>query len=170
MNIRKIIPLLIALPIIVSGQMKTGDYDSMISSLCSGSVPFIDTEELKRGLDKNEDLLILDTREKKEYQVSHIPGAEWVGYESFSRSRVKDFDREAKVVVYCSVGYRSEKIGEKLEKMGFKNVFNLYGGIFDWANKENELVDQDGGETYKVHTYDSNWAQWLKKGEKVYER
>ena len=40
------------------------------------------------------------------------------------------------IVLYCSIGYRSEKIGEKLVEMGYGHVFNLYGGIFEWVNRD----------------------------------
>ena len=42
---------------------------------------------------------------------------------------------------------RSEKIGKKLLDMGYTNVKNLYGSIFEWANQGNILVDQKGSET-----------------------
>ncbi len=51
---------------------------------------------------------------------------------------------ESKVVVYCSVGYRSEKIAEKLKAAGYKNVFNLYGGIFEWENQNLPVYDSNG--------------------------
>lgn len=101
--------------------------------------------------------------------MSHIPNAIFVDYDNFSGEAVQGYDKEAPVIVYCSVGYRSEKIGEKLEELGFSNVRNLYGGIFDWKNKGHEVVNSAGLETDSVHTYNENWSQWLKKGVKVYE-
>jgi rhodanese-related sulfurtransferase len=59
----------------------------------------------------------------------------------FSEEVVADLPREAPVIVYCSVGYRSEKIGEKLQKLGFQNVHNLYGGIFQWKNDGFEVLN-----------------------------
>ncbi|HCQ29365.1 MAG TPA: rhodanese-like domain-containing protein, partial [Flavobacteriales bacterium] len=52
---------------------------------------------------------------------------------------------------------------------GYKNVFNLYGGIFDWKNKGFRVVDNQGKETEKVHPYNEKWGVWLTKGEKAYE-
>ncbi|MEL6718853.1 MAG: rhodanese-like domain-containing protein, partial [Bacteroidota bacterium] len=68
---------------------------------------------------------------------------------------------------YCSVGYRSEKISEQLLEAGFKDVSNLYGGIFEWKNQDHEVVDEKGA-TEKVHAYDRVWGFWLKEGKKVY--
>ena len=67
------------------------------------------------------------------------------------------------------MGYRSERIGEKLQKMGFTNVKNLYGGIFDWKNQDFEVVGMDNLATDSVHTYNKSWSKWLYKGIKVYE-
>jgi len=70
-------------------------------------------------------------------------------------------DKDAPIVIYCSVGYRSEKIGEKLQKAGYKNVINLWGGIFDWANLKLPLVNEDEEKVTSVHPYDENWGRWL---------
>ena len=43
--------------------------------------------------------------------------------------------------MYCSIGKRSEKVTQKLKKAGYNNVSNLYGGIFEWVNQGNEVVD-----------------------------
>jgi rhodanese-related sulfurtransferase len=42
------------------------------------------------------------------------------------------------------VGYRSEKVTEKLQKAGFTQVSNLYGGIFEWVNQGYPIVNQSG--------------------------
>lgn len=69
--------------------------------------------------------------------------------------------------MYCSIGYRSEKIAKKLLENGYDNVSNLYGGIFEWANQGNKVYN-DYGETTKVHAFSRLWSVWLNKGEKVY--
>ncbi|MEM9934897.1 MAG: rhodanese-like domain-containing protein, partial [Bacteroidota bacterium] len=136
------------------------------TSMYKQTVPLIYEAEVKnQGLDH---FYVLDTREKKEFQVSHIPGAKYGGYLSFKKSMVKDLPRDTPILVYCSIGVRSERVGEKLKKMGFSNVQNLYGGIFDWKNNGNQVVDSEGQPTEKVHTYDKNWSQWLFKGEKIW--
>lgn len=116
---------------------------------------------------EQEEVILLDSRSPEEYEVSHLPGAKYVGYDNFSSDAVEDLDRDITVVVYCSVGYRSEKIGEKLQEMGFKEVYNLYGGIFDWKNNKNPVLN-NGIETDSVHTYNRSWSKWLLEGVKVY--
>jgi 3-mercaptopyruvate sulfurtransferase SseA len=70
--------------------------------------------------------------------------------------------------VYCSVGYRSERVGEKLQKLGYQNVYNIYGGIFEWKNEGMQVVNRQNQPTDSVHTYNKNWSKWLLKGVKVY--
>lgn len=112
--------------------------------------------------------LFLDARERTEYNVSHIKNSKWVGYDTFDANVLKGVDKNKKIVVYCSVGYRSEKITKKLNGLGYKNVANLYGGLFEWANQGEKVYDNDNEVTLKVHTYNKAWSKWLRRGVKVY--
>ena len=56
-----------------------------------------------------------------------------------------------------------------INKAGYTNVFNLYGGIFEWKNNDFQVVDTLGKSTEKVHAFNKSWEKWLKKVEKVYE-
>lgn len=143
-------------------------FDEKITSLLNNTVPIIKEEELSKRL-QSENINLLDARSKEEFTVSHIDGAKFIDYDSFDNAMLQGLSKDDTVVVYCSVGYRSEKIGEKLQKLGYKNVLNLYGGIFDWKNKGHKVVDNKGAHTDSVHTYNKSWSQWLYKGVKVYE-
>lgn len=143
-------------------------FDEKMQSLYKNTVPLINSDQLKELKDQKE-LYILDTRAPEEYEVSHIPNAQLIDYDNFKKSDVKSIPKDAEVIVYCSVGYRSERIGEKLQKMGYENVSNLYGGIFDWKNQGNTVINKNNLPTDSVHTYNANWSQWLYKGTKVYE-
>jgi rhodanese-related sulfurtransferase len=110
---------------------------------------------------------VLDAREKIEFEVSHLSGAKWVGYETFDLKKVEGLDRDQPVLVYCTVGARSQEIGKKLQEAGFTRVYNLYGGIIQWSN-EGKPLESQGKPTQQVHTYSKTWGVWLSKGEKVY--
>jgi len=140
-------------------------YDAMLNGLLSRNVPEISVEELSRT---NNKVTLLDAREKQEYDVSHLNNAMFVGYNDFDVSIVDDVPKSTAIVIYCSVGYRSEKITERLMKAGYTNVSNLYGGIFEWKNAGHHVVDNSGKETTNVHAYDSVWGVWLNQGVKVY--
>ncbi len=148
-----------------SGQVGSSTYDAMLRALLSHSVSEMSVPAVQ-GL-KKEQVYFLDAREQREFDVSHIEGAYHVGYDHFNLSTVKSIPTDARLIVYCSVGYRSEKVAEKLQKAGFKNVSNLYGGIFEWVNQGHAVYDKRGPTT-RVHAYDQVWGVWLKRGEKVY--
>lgn len=140
--------------------------DKVLEKYNDGDIPYIKVEELARG----EHFLLLDTREKEEFDVSRIPGAIWVGYKEFNLDQLKSqlSEPDTSIVVYCSVGIRSEKIGENLIEAGYTDVRNLYGGIFEWKNKGNTVVDSTGSATENVHAYSKYWGKLLTDANKVY--
>ena len=143
------------------------DLEDLLKKYNTGEVSYISVEELRMQQLKD-DVVIVDSRELEEYQVSHLEDAVYVGYDDFNISRLDDISREKLVVVYCSLGIRSEDISAELQKAGFKNVRNLFGGIFEWKNKDFPVVDTLGKRTQKVHAFSENWGKWLRNAEKVY--
>ena len=131
-------------------------------------MPLIRPAEVKANM-QNEDLIILDIRSQEEFQVSHLPNARLISYDDFSPVDLQSIPKDAEVIVYCSVGYRSEKIGEKMIQQGFTQVKNLYGGIFQWKNEGLEVVNRNNLATDSVHTYNEKWSKWLTNGIKVYD-
>ena len=138
----------------------------VLEKLNSKTVPYITVEEFqtKKGV------IVLDSREISEFNVSHIKDALSVGYNNFDKNKFTATipNKNANIIVYCSIGVRSEKIGEKLLKMGYKNVYNLYGGIFEWKNKDEEVVDNNQIPTENVDTFSKEWSKYLLKGKKIY--
>ncbi|WP_245907050.1 rhodanese-like domain-containing protein [Reichenbachiella versicolor] len=144
--------------------LKRKAYKAMVSKLLSHTVAELEvTDSLPEGA------IFLDARAKGEYQVSHIDGAKYVGYDDFKINRLKDLNKNIPIIVYCSVGYRSEKIAEKLEKAGYEQVYNLLGGIFEWHNSGLEVIDSEGVITDDIHGYNSLWGQWLDSANVVYK-
>lgn len=141
-------------------------FDQKVKSLYKGTVPLI----YAPSLDVHQsNLMILDTRSPEEYAISHLQNAQQVNYKGFEKDKFTDVPKNTPIVVYCSVGYRSERIGEKLIELGFTDVKNLYGGIFDWKNRGLLIYNTQGQQTDSVHTYNKNWSQWLYNGIKIYE-
>lgn len=143
--------------------------NKLLNTWNTRNVPYISAEGLKMTKEKT---IILDAREESEYQVSHLKNAIFVGYNSFNLKGTLaklPKDKSEKIVVYCSLGIRSETIAHKLIQNGFTNVYNLYGGIFEWKNKDFQIVDTLENPTEKVHTFNKNWGKWLHKGIKVYD-
>lgn len=144
-----------------TGMVKSKSYDRTLAMMLnSEKVPFISVEEFVSI--KSDSIILLDTRSREEYEVSHIPGALWVGYDDFDRDRVKNLDPKKQVIVYCSVGYRSEKIGQQLQKEGFEEIRNLYGSIFEWANQSQPIVNPEGDTVNQIHAYNKVWGRWMR--------
>lgn len=142
-------------------------FEKTIERYISHSVEVIGVEEL---YEKKDDFILLDAREIEEYETSHIPGSFYFGFDNPDLSSLDNMDKDQPIVMYCSIGYRSEKMGELLEEKGFTNVKNLYGSIFEWGNKSYPLEDINGESTTKIHTYSKLWSKWVenKSLEKVY--
>lgn len=147
-------------------KVESGAYNLMLKTLLSHDVNEIG---VKQAHNMSDNIVFLDSRTKEEYQVSHIKDAVWVGYEDFDSLKVEDVLKNEKVVVYCAVGARSEKVTEKLMNLGFSDISNLYGGIFEWVNQGYPVYKKDTVLTHDVHAYSKVWGIWLKKGNKVYD-
>ena len=96
----------------------------------------------------------------------------WVGYDDFDINKVLQQlpNKEKPIVVYCSIGVRSEDIGERLKRAGYTNVKNLFGGIFEWKNKGYPVYNTNQQETEKVHAFSKYWGRFLTNAEKVYAK
>jgi rhodanese-related sulfurtransferase len=150
------------LTLLCSAFAKAQSIDNLLKKYNRHSVPYISVQEL--AMDYTE-YVVLDTRKKEEYDVSHLPDAIWVGENWRSSTRWKP---DAKIAVYCSVGIRSEDYGEQMLNAGYTDVKNLYGSIFAWKDAGFEVMDPAGNPTENVHTYTKNWGRYLKTGNKVY--
>ncbi len=141
--------------------------DALLDQYNNESIPYISVKELTTT---QNNAILLDAREKEEYEVSHLKSAIHVGYDNFNLDLIskQNIPKDTLIVVYCSLGIRSEDISEKLKKVGYKNIYNLYGGIFEWKNNEYPVVNSLEEATDEVHVFSSEWGKWLLKGKKVY--
>jgi rhodanese-related sulfurtransferase len=136
-------------------------FDKMAKNMAGKKAPIITMGEVQKSINAKNKIVFLDSREQNEFQTSHLPNAIWVGYDNIDWSKINKLEKDATIVIYCSVGYRSGKLAEQLSKKGFKNVKNLYGGLFNWANNGGELQNEMKQTTNKVHGYNKNWSKWV---------
>lgn len=122
----------------------------------------VSTDALEQELesDREKGPLLLDVRGEDEYRVSHLHGAIRVEPGGELPASLRSIPRDAPIVAYCSVGYRSSQLVERLEKEGFTHAKNLEGSIFEWANKGYPL-ERDGKPVREVHPYDETWGRLL---------
>lgn len=108
--------------------------------------------------------LILDVRSEEEYAVSHLKGARNISMDD--SELLIELSREVAskgipIIVYCSVGYRSAEVVRQLDQLGLSSVFNLEGGLFQWANEERPMISKEEPTKY-VHPYSMVWGKLLK--------
>ncbi len=119
------------------------------------------TQKLARLLRSDTDILLIDTREPDEYAVSHLQGAHLATNIRDTLKVIESAPQDNPIVVlYCSVGYRSSKIAQRLERMGIKHVFNLEGSLFQWAN-EGRALHRGADRVRSVHPFDKDWGRLL---------
>ena len=79
--------------------------------------------------------VLIDVRERDEYEQGFIPTAEWIP-RGFLELKVEDLvpDREREVVVYCAGGVRSALAARSLVEMGYSKISSMAGGFRAWKN------------------------------------
>lgn len=124
---------------------------------------------------KSDDVVIFDAREVNEYAVSQLENAIQVDPKIEAQNfleRYQEAISDKTVVFYCSVGVRSSKLAERIEKqlnkqteneLGTDNhleIYNLLGGVFEWHNNKRPLVSASG-KTDLVHPYNRRWSKYI---------
>jgi rhodanese-related sulfurtransferase len=96
----------------------------------------IEPKQFSKMLVKSENILVIDVREQWEREVSKISPSCHIPLGEFSSSvepiLPDECSKEQTVMLYCKAGVRSRMACEVLKEHGFKNLFNLSGGILKW--------------------------------------
>ncbi|MEW6735468.1 MAG: rhodanese-like domain-containing protein [Acidobacteriota bacterium] len=94
----------------------------------------ITTQQLKRRLAVNADIVIVDVRELVEAQKYRLPNSILIPLGQLQQ-RMYEIDQKSEVIVYCAAGFRSAKAVKLLDQAGFSNVKNLVGGAQAWQKE-----------------------------------
>ena len=125
------------------------------------AVQSVTTEALLTRYDETERNLplIIDVREGDEFQISHLADAlNLESAESIERLiEQRGLGKDAEIIVYCSVGYRSAGVAADLQARGYTKVLNLEHSLFEWANKGYPMINASG-RTNKVHPFNKAWS------------
>jgi rhodanese-related sulfurtransferase/rubrerythrin len=100
-------------------------------------VSSLDAEEARAFIAQRQEgtYTILDVRQPSEYEEEHIPGAKLIPLPQLSDS-IKQLDPEKPVIAHCAIGGRSRVAAQMLSGLGFKEVYNLKGGIKAWKGQK----------------------------------
>jgi len=101
----------------------------------------LNAKQFYEMMQKEKDVIILDVRTPQEYQEGHISNAINIPVQILGQQldKLKNF-KDKKILVYCRSGHRSAIASQILDRAGFKNVYNLKGGLFEWKASELPLV------------------------------
>lgn len=131
--------------------------EEKVENMYTFSVKTLKPSELNSMIDE---VYLIDTRMEEEFNISSIKDANFINYKSFNIEVLSNIPKNTNIVLYCTIGYRSEKIGEELMEAGFSSVFNLYGGIMNWVNN-GYTIYSGNKETLKLHTYSKSWDKYI---------
>ena len=93
-------------------------------------------DEVKKRLDRGDRFVLVDVREDREFDADHIPGAVHLGKGVIERDIEAKYPAlDTELVLYCGGGFRSAMAADNLQKMGYKNVISMDGGIREWREK-----------------------------------
>ena len=143
----------------------------------SKTVQTIDVKAYAEKLKTTENPQLLDVRTPEEFSVEHIENATNVNWNSNDFvSKTSNLNKTKPVFVYCKVGGRSAQAANKLAEMGFKEIYNLEGGILKWnaagmAKPSNKIIgisSQEFNELLKsdkkvMINFHAKWCEPCKK-------
>ncbi|HSY82053.1 MAG TPA: molybdopterin-synthase adenylyltransferase MoeB [Gemmatimonadaceae bacterium] len=109
------------------------DYDAFCGAPEPLTVKELTPRELAEKLTRGDDFDLIDVREPFEWEIAHIEGARLVPLSTFPDA-IKELDASREIVVQCKVGGRSARAADALIAAGFRNVWNLAGGITRWSD------------------------------------
>lgn len=105
------------------------------------SIALLKADDFEKKAASIEDKIILDVRTPEEYNESHLNKAILLDYyRTDFKNQVTKLDKTKPIFVYCKGGGRSTSSCEILKNLGFKEVYNLQGGITDWKKAGKSVV------------------------------
>ncbi|WP_298264825.1 rhodanese-like domain-containing protein [uncultured Lutibacter sp.] len=103
-----------------------------------GEINVIAPKEFK---EKSINKTIIDIRTPNEFLEGHIDGAVNINY--FDKNfldEISKLDKTKPIFMYCRSGNRTSSASKKISKLGFEQVYDLQGGILNWAKTNHEIV------------------------------
>lgn len=89
--------------------------------------------------DTNPDLVLLDVRERNEWNLGHLPNAMHLARGSIETKIEALIPRDKHVVIYCQSGNRSAFVADTLQQMGYEDVASMSRGIVGWVDEGGEV-------------------------------
>ncbi|MCD0473779.1 thioredoxin domain-containing protein [Flavobacterium sp. EDS] len=142
---------------------------AFVFASCNGqsskSIQVIEPTAFAEKLSTNQNPQILDVRTPEEFASEHIESAVNVNWNDKDfATKAATFDKSKPVFIYCLSGGRSKKASQKLQELGFTNIYELDGGIMKW-NAEGRSNSNPNAKTVGMSSQD--YAALLNTDKKV---
>lgn len=95
--------------------------------------------ELRRRIEQDSDLFVLDVRQPAEWAAGHIPRASFITGAELPE-RTAEVPKDRRVATICGSGYRSSAAASLLKQRGHEDVVNVLGGMTAWSKVEFETT------------------------------
>ena len=105
---------------------------SFLSSASASGHKTITSDELKKMMESGPALKIVDVGEPELFRDAHIPGAINIPYEGAQKRILKELNPGERIVFVCHGGPMGDELAQILTKNGYKDVYNLKGGMRKW--------------------------------------
>lgn len=142
----------------------------LFSCQSSSNISDIDVDTFQSATSQAANIQIVDVRTKEEYESGYIKNSKNIDVNDANfEADVASLYKDIPVYLYCHSGSRSADAANRLAKMGFKQIYNLKGGILAWKNK-NLPIEQSNSVAKSTPTHNSDDVESFKrdiKGEKL---
>ena len=129
----------------------------------SKNIQTVDVKSFAEKLKSNKNPQLLDVRTPEEFNSEHIENATNVNWNSDDFiTKSENYDKSKPIFVYCKVGGRSYQAATKLAELGFKEIYNLEGGIMKWNATENTKSSSK-----IIGICDQEYAELIKSSDRV---
>ncbi|HJT70832.1 MAG TPA: rhodanese-like domain-containing protein [Terriglobales bacterium] len=115
----------------IGGYLRRGIREWIEAGQPFESMSQMSVHDLKRRLDRGEELQLLDVRRDDEWQQGHIPTARHI-YVPYLAQNLGSLDREKPIATYCGTGFRASIAASILQKSGFTHVYDIPGSMRAW--------------------------------------
>jgi rhodanese-related sulfurtransferase len=122
-------------------------YSISCNQISAQGIKNLNSDEFEKAILNSTNRILLDVRTPAEHNASHISGSlnMNVNDENFIK-QIERLDKTQPVYVYCLSGGRSSTAAAILIENGFKDVYNLSGGISKWKSENKSVISKEGNE------------------------
>jgi rhodanese-related sulfurtransferase len=139
-TMKTLFAFLIAFALLSACSKRPSESSDVQSGQVAGTIEQVDAVQFKQ-LAASSNTFLLDVRTAPEVAEGHLPNAVNIDiYGSDFMAKIQEIPKDREILVYCTVGARSQQAAEILAKQGFAKVYNLDGGIVAWQRNGFEVV------------------------------